>query len=264
VGTANAYNAQEEGRETMSTVLDLMETERGEDELPTSPDEVLSSYKSLVGSRRLTVSDILSYAQSFESFGLAEEAVGAYDEALMRDGLCWQAYLGRGEALLGMYVARDDGGSASDLGARAAGDFERALSLAGSARAHVFRSFATALLVIGDYARCENLVESWFGQGHEQEVDARSDLFYVLGFARLFAGCADKGIEAFLEMEKLGRSIEDSLFGRAVCFLVMRKLDLVREIQSQLGVELSEAIRILGESGCNSFLDVARVLVMIE
>ena len=65
-----------------------------------------------------------------------------------------------------------------------------------------------------------------------------------------------------LEMEKLGRSIEDSLFGRAVCFLVLRKMDLVREIQSQLKAELSEAIRILDESGCNSFLDVARVLVM--
>jgi hypothetical protein len=66
-----------------------------------------------------------------------------------------------------------------------------------------------------------------------------------------------------LEMEKLGRSIEDSLFGRGVCFLVMRKMDLVREIQSQLRAELSEAIRILGDSGCNSFLDVARVLVLV-
>jgi len=192
-----------------------------------------------------------------------EEAVGAYDEALVRDSLCWQAYLGRGEASLGMFVARDDGGSASDLGARAAGDFGRALSLAGSARGQVFRSFATALLVIGDYARCESLVEKWFGQGHEQEFDARSDLFYVLGFARLFSGQADKGIEAFSEMEKLGRSIEDSLFGRAVCFLAIGKVDLVREIQSQLRAELAEAVRILGESGCNSFLDVARVLVMI-
>jgi hypothetical protein len=192
-----------------------------------------------------------------------EEAVGAYDEALVRDSLCWEAYLGRGEALLGMFVARDERGSASDLGARAAGDFERALSLAGSARGQLLRSVATALLVIGDYARCENLVDSWLGQGHEQELDTRSDLFYVLGFARLFSGYADKGIEAFLEMEKLGRSIEDSLFGRAVCFLVTKKMDRVREIQSQLRAELSEAFRILDQSGCNGFLDVARVLVMV-
>jgi len=88
-------------------------------------------------------------------------------------------------------------GSASDLGARAVGDFERALSLAGSAHGQVFRSFATALLVIGDYARCENLVEAWFGEGHEQEFDARSDLFYMLGFARLFSGYADKGLRRF-------------------------------------------------------------------
>src|SRR5713226_8856363 len=246
----------------MSRVLDLI-VERGEPELPISPGETLSAYEALVGSRGLTVSGILSYARSFESFGMDEEAVGAYDEALVRDGHCWEAYLGRGEALLGMFVARDEGGSASDLGARAVGDFERALSLAGSARGQAFRSFATALLVIGDYARCENLVEAWFGQGHEQEFDARSDLFYVLGFARLFSGYADKGIEAFLEMEKLGRSIEDSLCGRAVCFLVMRKMDLVREIQSQLRAELSEAVRMLGESGCNSFLDVARALVLV-
>src|SRR5713101_6498435 len=205
----------------MSTVLDLI-VERGEPELATSPGETLSTYQSLVGSRGLTVSGILSYARSFESFGMDEEAVGAYDEALVRDGHCWEAYLGRGEALLGMFVARDDGGSASDLGARAVGDFERALSLAGSARGQVF--------------------------------DARSDLFYMLGFARLFSGYADKGIEAFLEMEKLGSSIEDSLFGRAVCFLAIGKMDLVREIQSQLRAELSEAVRILGESGCNSFL----------
>jgi len=65
-------------------------------------------------------------------------------------------------------------------------------------------------------------------------------------------------------MEKLGSSIEDSLFGRAGVFSGYREDGiLVREIQSQLRAELSEAVRILGESGCNSFLDVARVLVMI-
>jgi hypothetical protein len=247
----------------MSTDLDLIELERGEAELPMSPSETLSTYKSLVASQGLTVSGILSYARSFESFGMDKEAVGAYDEALVCDSLCWQAYLGRGEALLGMFVARDDGGSAIDLGRRAVDDFERALSLAGSARDQVFRSFVTALLVVGDYARCENLVEVWFGRDYEQELNARSDLLYVLGFARLFSGHADKGIEAFLQMEKLGRSIEDSLFGRAVCFLVVGKMDLLREIQCQLRAELSEAVRILGESGCNSFLDVARVLVLI-
>ena len=246
----------------MSSVLDLM-MERGEPELPMSPDEILSTYKSLVGSRGLTVSGILSYARSFESLGMDEEAVGAYGEALVRDDLCWEAYLGRGEALLGMFIARDEGGSASELGARSVEDFERALSLAGTARGQVFRSFVTALLAIGDYARCENAVESWFGQGHEQEFDARSDLFYVLGFAHLFSGHADKGIEAFLEMEKLGRSMDDSLFGRAVCFLVTRNMDRVGEIQYQLGPELSEAVRILSESGCDSFLDVARALVII-
>lgn len=243
-------------------VLDLIELERSEPELPMSPSETFSTYKSLVASKGLTVSGFLSYAQAFEFFGMDDEAVGAYDQALVGDSLCWEAYLGRGEALLGMFVARDDGGSASDLGARAADDFERALSLAGGARGQVFRSFAIALLIIGDYARCENLVEAWFGHCHDEELDARSDLLYVLGFARLFSGSADKGIEAFLEMEKLGRSIEDSLFGRAVCFLVIGKMDLVREIRCQLKAELSEAVRILGESGCNSFLDVARVLVL--
>lgn len=43
-------------------------------------------------------------------------------------------------------------------------------------------------------------------------------------------------------------------------FLVTREIDRVREIQSQLGPELSEAIRILSESGCKGFLDVARAL----
>ena len=105
----NALYIFQEGLETMSTVLDLI-VERGEPELATSPGETLSTYQSLVGSRGLTVSGILSYARSFESFGMDEEAVGAYDEALVRDGLCWEAYLGRGEALLGMFVARDERG----------------------------------------------------------------------------------------------------------------------------------------------------------
>src|SRR5260370_28966536 len=140
----------------MSTDLDLIELGRSGSELATAPGETLSTYQSLVGSRGLTVSGILSYARSFESFGMDEEAVGAYDEALVRDGHCWEAYLGRGEALLGMFVARDEGGSASDLGARPVGDFRRALSLAGRARGRVFRSFAAALLVVGGYLGCEN------------------------------------------------------------------------------------------------------------
>src|ERR1700687_2489565 len=135
----------------MPTDLDLIELERSEPELLMSPGETLSTYKSLVGSRGLTVSGILSYARSFESFGMDEEAVGAYDEALVRDSLCCEAYLGRGEALLRMFVGRDDGGSASDLGRKAVDDFEGGLSLAGSARGQVFRSFVTALLVVGDY-----------------------------------------------------------------------------------------------------------------
>ncbi len=60
----------------MSTVWDLM-AERGEAELPMSPGETLSTYKSLVGSKGLIVSGILSYLRAFESFGTNDEAVAA-------------------------------------------------------------------------------------------------------------------------------------------------------------------------------------------
>jgi len=54
-----------------------------------------------------------------------EEAVGAYDEALVRDGHCWEAYLGRGEALLEVCCSLTKGEVPVILGARAVGDFER-------------------------------------------------------------------------------------------------------------------------------------------
>jgi len=139
------------------------------------------------------------------------EAVSAYDEALVRDDLCWEAYLGRGKPCWECSLFKTIG-EVPMIWVEGPPVISRGAFVSWQRAWSGVSVVATALLVIGDYARCENLVESWFRQGHEQEFDARSDLFYVLGFARLFSGHAEKGIVAFLEMEKLGRSIEDSLF----------------------------------------------------
>lgn len=96
--------------------------------------------------------------------------------------------------------------------------------------------------------------------GYARHVFIEIDDFYVEQFNAI-AGIIfrNRFDDLFREMEKLGRSIEDSLFGRAVCFLVLRKMgdDLVRE---SLSYERNCLRRFLffGDSGCNSFLDVAR------
>ena len=69
--------------------------------------------------------------------------------------------------------------------------------------------------------------------GYARHIFMEIDDFHVEQFNAI-AGIIfrNRFDDLFREMEKLGRSIEDSLFGRAVCFLVLRKMDLVREIQS--------------------------------
>lgn len=245
----------------MSTTLDLIELDQAVPALSVSSREVALTYRSLLGSSGSTASSFLSCARALESLGMDEEALDAYCRALESDVLCWEAYLGRGEILLGRFVELEDEASTSDLGVRAVADFERALSLVGSGRGDVFRAFVNALLVAGDYRKCAEVVERWFEEGHEEEPDMYSDLLYALGFARLFSGKGDRSIDAFCDMERLRVSVADSLFGRAVCGVVMKNNDLTTGERLALGPQLAGALSILEELGCNCFLDVARALL---
>jgi len=58
-------------------------------------------------------------------------------------------------------------------------------------------------------------------------------------------------------MEELGVSAEEATFGRAVCYLVTKEFDFLREALGALDRRFSAAVGVLEESGCARFVDEA-------
>jgi tetratricopeptide (TPR) repeat protein len=245
----------------MSAMLEVIELERDTDELPLSGTTVSAAYKSLLGSQGAGVAAILSYAGRFEDLGMEESALEAYGEALRRDSLCGEAYRRRGELRLQLGIKYGDDLEKNDFAGQAAQDFEKALFLNGSNHVATFKAWAMALLVAGQSIRCREAVEARLAGLGVEDLVARSDLLYVLGFARLFSGLEDEALVAFGEMERLGRYVEDSVFGQAVVDFSAGRDGSGSGIEVRLGEKLSAVYCLLKECGCRSFLDVARALV---
>lgn len=241
-------------------VLDLIELEGERADVALSGGDVLRHFQSLLSSRRSRAADFLSCAQSFEFAGLDREALSACDEAIRRDGLCWEGLVFRAELLLGQFIKLDDGGTHREIADRALSDYKRALSFAGTTSGDLVRGYAVALLLVGDYGHCVEFVEGRLPSHHTFGSEVEADLRYALGFAYVFLDKSDKAARAFERMKELDATNEYAVFGLVIRALVFSKADVGEVTEDGLSSELSSSFRVLRERGCGSFLDVARAM----
>ncbi len=244
----------------MVSTLDMIEVDRAAVE--TFESTLRDELRVMV--RRGTYSDagaLLELAREFVALGETEDALDCFGRVLEKDPSCWEAYVGRAEVVLGLYIMRDEAGSEAGLGSWACSDLEKALTAVGSEnRSLVYRLCVTAYLVAGRYEQARELASRALAGGVGEEVPERNDLVYCMAFAELFLNNAKEALKLF---RSLPRSYEAGLFGEVVYELCKGNFDAVRSLRVELSERYLSAVDFLsaGAAGeVTNYLDVARSL----
>jgi len=223
--------------------------------------EALRFFRSLLGNGSATA--YVQCAEILQSFGMSDEALASYGEAIARDSGSLTAYLGRGELYFERAVVATTRDEAQEHALRAVADFREAM-LASLGSTEVVWKLGTTLLIVGDAVGAGGLAENVLIKSEVVSDGARRDFLYLLGFARLFSGdSVGAGVCAAELVSMEGDAGEGDFLKLAILIVSgvgdgpVADRDGDANPESAALLEAGERLRL---SGCREFLDVARAL----
>lgn len=246
------------------SILELLDNERsmGVEADGLSADDLRLRYLRATSSGGF--GEFISIGKAFEKAGLYQEGIESYSKAIDCDSRSSEGYLYRGEAVLAVFVSRDEQGSERELGAWGCRDLEKAseLSLPDDA-ARVGARLASAYLMTGRYGDGVNLIRELVDLDSNAEVSGVvADLIYLKGFGYLFLdGHLSEAYECFGALQKVPGFENFGWFGEAVCAMVSRDSGRATLAGARVDPLMKMALERVVESGVGNYLSVVRSLV---
>lgn len=245
----------------MLDLLEVIEADKTDVDEELSPTEVSSRFGALVRSLESSAEPFVECAQGFMRFAMRYEASRAFTEAIGRDPKCGVAYWGRAELLFGNALLAGDDKAVNDIGELALSDYRSAVALGVGPVAAL--GVAATLLVLNRSAECDCWLRE-LSMEAESDRSYKIDLLFLHAFGRLLSGNREDAEQSGLEIEMLSGDNSERLFISGVGALLEQRHDAVTNCKEALQYKdgkLADALTILEEKGCSSFVDVSRALL---
>jgi tetratricopeptide (TPR) repeat protein len=225
------------------------------------PTDVAKRLASLRASNAAAPSSFIDCGNAFLSFGMLEDAIDAFTEAVNRDGACLAALLGRGQAAFGLALLLEEETERGSLVSQSIADFQRALELDEQSREAIL-GIGSGLLVTNRFAECASWIQdeiaSTTGKSHE------GDLLYLLALCRLFSGDLEQAGKFADRMERVAGFDTERFFIRGLISLQANEREKFLEYRTLVDRRDRKLGSVLGsaeEQHCGTFLDLMRRLV---
>ncbi|SRR6266849_3019779 len=244
--------------------LEVIEAERAALGDVVCPDDILRRVAELQIEEGAGADEFISCARRFESFGMANEASRAYTIAIERNGDCGEAYLGRAEIGFGLCLIDENEVDRSRSAGQVIGDFRRALELAKEHSKQAALGVAMTLLLVNRVAECTAWLDEVGAQGSRDRSE-QTDLLFLVAFCRLFSGDVEEARKSADRIESLQGGNEDSVFIKGACALFsgeQEEAKVCRELLERKESRLALSLAMLEEQGCETFLNVARAVLV--
>ncbi len=242
---------------------ELIEFERAALDDVVTPDDVRRRLAQLQLDEGAGADDFISCARGFESFDMAQEAFRAYSIAIERKSDGGEAYLGRAEVGFGLCLIDENDGERSKRADQVIEDYRQSLE----SKEHFERGalgLAMTLLLVNRVAECSDWLDQVAARGRRDRSE-QTDLLFLVAFCRLFSGDVEEARKAAERIESLQGSNEDSVFINGACALFSGDREEAkdcRELLERKESRLATSLVSLEEQGCETFLNVARAMLI--
>ncbi len=244
--------------------LELIEFERAALDDVVTPDDVRRRLAQLQLDEGAGADDFISCARGFESFDMAQEAFRAYSIAIERKSDDGEAYLGRAEVGFGLCLIDENDGERSKRADQVIEDYRRSFELSKEHFERGALGLAMTLLLVNRVAECSAWLDEVAAQGARDRSE-QTDLLFLGAFCRLFSGDVEDARKAAERIESLQGSNEDSVFINGACALFSGDREEAkdcRELLERKESRLATSLVSLEEQGCETFLNVARAMLI--
>jgi hypothetical protein len=244
--------------------LEVIEAERAALGDVVCPDDILRRVAQLQIEEGAGADEFISCARGFESFGMANEASRAYTIATERNGDCGEAYLGRAEIGFGLCLLDENDGERSKRADQVIEDYRRSFELSKEHFERGALGLAMTLLLVNRVAECSDWLDQMAARGGRNRSE-QTDLLFLVAFCRLFSGNVEDARKSADRIESLQGGNEDSVFIKGACALFsgeQEEAKVCRELLERKESRLALSLAMLEEQGCETFLNVARAVLV--
>ena len=224
------------------------------------PGDVALRLASLRVNGEAAPSSFIDCGNAFVSFGMLEDGIDAFTEAIKRDSGCVAALLSRGRATFGLALLLEDEAERDGLVSQSIADFQRALELDEQSREAVL-GIGTGLLVSNRFAECSSWIQSKIASPAEKSHEG--DLLYLFALCRLFSGDLEQAGDFADRMERVAGFDTERFFIRGLISLQANEREKFveyRALVDRRDPKLASVLSSAEENRCGTFLELARWL----